>query len=1413
MTMKKYVILTFCILIAWLWTPTAAAEGSEHRTPTDRLQFTALTRDDGLPHDFVDDLYKDSRGFLWIATRGEGLARYDGHEFLGLNMTHSRIHLRSNFISTLTEDSFGRLWVGSEAGINVVDLDRILPAEPEGIARLIPLSCQLIRCSKAGNIWMASKGQLFKITLSDKGTVQRTTTICSLPNPEIIRTLTEYNGYMWFNTPDGIARVKEDSQGPQKPETIGLTDDPQQLMVQCIRQIDGELWIGTVQGVIRYDLKTKRIQRIMNNPLDPNSLSQNFVTDITEWNEQYVAIATLHGINLYDRHSGTIQPFIRESDQSTQSLNCDFVNCLLADRDILWIGTELGGLNKLSRKQLDVDNWTHLQITGSSQPSPVNAIYEDEQGTLWVGNVEGGLNRKRAGSDTFDHFSTAAPAHLPHNSVSCFADEPGSVRLWVGTWGDGLGWVEKNATGPITFHPLRIEGQDDLSHGFVGTLCFDPVNRVLWIGTSRGLYTYNPLTQTVQMPLKGQVNGGIEGCTGSFIDRDGALWLGLTEGLCRIQLNTLHSPRVICQLWSTKLDDPASKLRERVTFITQTADGAIWVSSNGYGIYRGTLDREGDYHFQAFTTSDGLACNSVRALAEDSENGLWVTTTKGLSRIDLADSCFVSYSQRDGLLSDRFYWNAIGRSANGDVYLGSIEGLTVVHSAPHLRSDLSVPLLITRLHAADSESYDGYSAFRYHEREKYLTVEFAALDYSGASGAAYFYRLKGFDDRWTKAEPDQREATYTNLNPGRYVFEVRYAPDGKHLQEATARIVIRVEPYFYKTWWFVLIVVALGAYFVDLSLVRRVRRLRRNQQQLRQMVEDRTRELESQKRQLADQADELVKQNALLTQQNEKITRQKGQLVQMAGRVQALSLDKLAFFTNITHEFRTPLTLIAGPIDRALKLCHEPEVEHQLQLVQRNAHYLLSLVNQLMDFRKLEEGKTRIAPTPCHLPRLLREVLAPFEAYAADRNIELRTLTHLSARAIELDMDAIQKVIINLTGNALKFTPAGGTITVYAAVLPGSGQADGQLYICVSDTGSGLKPEDVDRVFNRFYQSQQGERTSLSGQSGTGIGLYLCRRLIRLHGGQITARNNPSAGCAFRILLPLHYSQQEEPQEDTFIPIIKGTREEEKKPGTSGASILVVEDNDDMRAYIRSILGERYHILEATQGEEALKTLRSQGVDMVVSDLMMPVMDGMQLLRHAKEDFSLSHIPFLMLTARTSLADRTDGFRAGADEYLPKPFDEELLVARVDNLLENRQRLRRKFAINMDVEELPVDDNSPDRKFLDKAMHLIEENYQNADYEIADFIEEMGVSKSLLNRKMQALTGQSAGQLLKAFRMNKAHELLVNHRATHALNISEIAYEVGFNDPKYFTRCFTKHFGMPPSALFDGATHEEEGNN
>ena len=393
----------------------------------------------------------------------------------------------------------------------------------------------------------------------------------------------------------------------------------------------------------------------------------------------------------------------------------------------------------------------------------------------------------------------------------------------------------------------------------------------------------------------------------------------------------------------------------------------------------------------------------------------------------------------------------------------------------------------------------------------------------------------------------------------------------------------------------------------------------------------------------------------------------------------------------------------------------------------------------------------------------------------------------------------MQKVLTNLMGNAVKFTPSGGQITLYATTLRRNGEE--MLYLCVQDNGPGIPEEDLDKIFNRFYQAKNQVSTSVSGQSGTGIGLYLCQQIILLHKGEICARNNPTRGSSFRVLLPWTSVEGTAESKKEEISVEEQQETLQLSSENSRLTILVVEDNADMRGYIRSILEEYYNVVEATQGKEALDILAVQNIDFIISDLMMPVMDGMELSKRVKANFNISHIPFLMLTAKTSNEARIESFRIGVDEYLLKPFDDTLLLVRIANILENRKRFQQKFSFNMDIEELNVEEESNDKKFLNKAMQIVKENYKDSEYEVSDFVEAMGVSKSLMNKKMKNLTGQSAGQFIRNYRLNIARELILKNKVTHNKNISEIAYEVGFNDPKYFTRCFTRHFNQTPSAL------------
>ena len=543
----------------------------------------------------------------------------------------------------------------------------------------------------------------------------------------------------------------------------------------------------------------------------------------------------------------------------------------------------------------------------------------------------------------------------------------------------------------------------------------------------------------------------------------------------------------------------------------------------------------------------------------------------------------------------------------------------------------------------------------------------------------------------------------------------------------------------------------------------------------------------------------------MLTLQNEKITRQKAQLSRMARKVQELTLDKIAFFTNITHEFRTPITLIIGPIERALKLSYNPQVIEQLNFVERNSKYLLSLVNQLMDFRKIESDKLNIVARKGDFVSFIHSLLTPFEVFAGERNISIKHYFHMKSSEIFFDEEAMHKVITNLLSNAIKFTPDGGSISIYIATLPAKDDKEEKLYLCVSDTGTGIQEQDTAQIFNRFYQSKKQAKYPVYGQTGTGIGLYLCKRIVAMHNGDILVRNNHTTGCSFRILLPLPKEENINDQliVENNIPPAATTEKNELPKERLALTILVVEDNADMRGYIRSILRDYYNVLEATNGAEALDVLNNQSVDFIISDLMMPVMDGIELSRRVKETFTISHIPFLMLTAKTSPETRLESYRTGVDEYLLKPFDETLLLTRIENILDNRRRYQRKFKTNMDVEALNIEEESGDKKFINQVMEAIKEHYKNPYFEVSDFSEAVGVSKSLLNKKLQSLIGQSAGQFIRNYRLNTARELLLKNRETKQMNIAEIAYEVGFNDPKYFARCFSKQFNMTPSELMN----------
>lgn len=1420
--MKRHLptlLIIYSVLFFAGWKSVLAQEGFANR-----YNITYVTMNEGLPHNFIDDLYKDSRGFLWISTAGGGVSRYDGYEFVNYNPNTPDCKLKSNFIINVCEDSAQRLWMVSEGGTDIIDLATLKPTVPgdaKGVLKNIlnQPAVHVMKDSK-GCIWLHCANKLNRIVFNEKGDVEMVSTLdpVVLNGPNIALQDIDEDGKIWVGINGEILKVDWDPQGKLAAIPIAecLKFEPRTYISDFLMK-ENEVWISTDRGLFRYNKSGNIVKRYEHEPGNPRSLSQNYLTDLSITNDKQLIIATLRGVDIYNPMTDDFECLASGDLQngSSNMLNSNFINCILSEEDHIWFGTETGGINMLNPRRLSIRNYQYNKENPSSLSyNPVNAIYEDKYGSLWVGTVEGGLNRKEHGSEKFTHF-TRDRGGLSHNSVSALTASPDD-HLWIGTWGGGINLLDLKVPRQV-LKVISSQTNSGFPIDFVGSLTYDPINKGIWIGANQGLYFYEPETGAISAPLADRVAENIHGCIGSIIDKEGKLWIGCMEGVYIIDLHSRSAAGEFeYRHLNYKLDDPDSRLIEKITCFYETKDGTLWLGSNGYGIYKRATNEQGKEVFVSYSTPQGLSNNSVRGILEDGNGHLWIGTNNGLSCYHPEENRFINYTLQDGLIDTQFYWNASYRSTQGLLYFGSVGGLVAIENNRPAISLPAAKVRFTRLRIGNEEILPESeylpediaitTELRLHEKEKSFSLEFSALNFEPGNTATYSYRLLGFDDKWVQVSGNRRFASYTNLPPGDYTLQVKYTPDRESEGENVTELRITIVPYFYKTVWFILLIIIFVLVSVWQFYQWRIRTLKRQKEYLHRTVEERTHELEQQKHLLENQTEELSRQNQMLIRQNEKITRQKTQLIRMSRKVQELTLDKISFFTNITHEFRTPITLIIGPIERALKLSYNPQVIEQLHFVERNSKYLLSLVNQLMDFRKVESGKLEIVKTRGNFLKFIDSLITPFEVFAGERNIVLKRYYRMETPEILYDEEAMRKVVTNLLSNAIKFTPNGGTVSLYISSLSSGEGGKESLYICIGDTGPGIPEEDLNRIFNRFYQSRNQVKYPVYGQAGTGIGLYLCKRIVQMHGGEIKVRNKRLSGCSFRLLLPL---QREEEKDDKLIIIdsddssIHAASPSETPKKKEALTILVVEDNVDMRGYIRSILREQYNVLEAANGEEALHILNSNPVDFIVSDLMMPVMDGIELSRRVKDTFTISHIPFLMLTARTSQEARLESYRMGVDEYLLKPFDETLLLTRIQNILENRKRYQRKFTLDMDVDVLNMEEESGDKKFLNQVMEVIKENYKNSYFEVSDFSEAVGVSKSLLNKKLQSLIGQSAGQFIRNYRLNIARELILKNRETKNMNIAEIAYEVGFNDPKYFTRCFTKHFNATPSSLLN----------
>ena len=904
----------------------------------------------------------------------------------------------------------------------------------------------------------------------------------------------------------------------------------------------------------------------------------------------------------------------------------------------------------------------------------------------------------------------------------------------------------------------------------------DSVNRGIWFGTTHGLLFYDKKQELFSRVDFDSSVSEFESVGSLCVDRKGRLWVGTSEGLFIVDLFSFaRSRRHFTYIYLRyKLNDEKSTQVERVNVVFQDCHGEIWLGGKATGLYRLISDKANRFQFKHYGKEEGFYENTVYGLSEDGTGNLWIATENGLFRLLVDSDTFVSYGKSDGILDKDYDSHTLHFSSRYKrLYCGKDHGLceVILKKIPESVKERTVVISSCRVNG-ENWTYETSKRLSDLGEGNKLELALTTLEYGYNEAVRIRYREKQNGEEWVELPADNPVIALPSLPGGQFQLEIQATDQEGRWQDDILDINIQVRPYYYKSWWFWSLLLLVAGCLSVAFYRYKVRQLKHRQVLLKQLVAQRTHELEIQNRSLEV----------------------------MAHHVEEVAEEKIRFFTHITHEFRTPVTLIHGPIQQALALTSDKEVKEQLHIAERNVEDLLSLVNELMDFRKLDMEKVQLNIRPFNLISMVEDLLAPFVSFVKERHIVLRTYYRLQGLSVNADPKYLHRVLTNLLANAVKFTPDGGHIRLYAArIVDNEGKV--QLYLSVSDTGCGIPEKDLPLIFDSFFQAQNKVTYPVFGQSGTGIGLNVCKRIVALHGGVISAKNNHAGGTSFRVMLPM----KEMPKEE--LVVAGGTSEKEnlsvmEEVPLQKETMLVVDDNHDMRRYIRSLLQKEYKLLEAENGVKAMEILEKHHVDLIISDLLMPEMDGLEFSKRVKENLATSHIPFLILTAVHSEENEKKCYSIGVDEYLCKPFDADIFKYRIRNILTLRRGYQERFskpAVLSDMSEMGLIEESRDKVFMDRAMELMKQHYAEAEYGLDAFVRDMGYSKTLVNQKMQSLAGMPIGQFMKNFRLDMGRKLL--EQAKGDANVSEVAYAVGFNDPKYFTKCFKQRFGCLPSSL------------
>ncbi|WEK34311.1 MAG: two-component regulator propeller domain-containing protein [Candidatus Pseudobacter hemicellulosilyticus] len=1345
--------------------------------PAQQEQYTFSRVDvaSGLSHNQVNTILRDRNGFLWFGTMS-GLNRYDGYSVKTYRSTADSNTLTDNYISNIWECPGNKLWINSRSDGCLFDLgterfdrngNRYLQSlgMPAG-------TVSAIRKDSKGQYWfiIESKG-LYRVSPGQKAGILVYPFPAAAASDSAITQLAEDSfGYIWLVHRSGLLTIMEPSSlqivhRNTKLQQANKGNYPYQLFIDK----DNGLWAWTGDPKGVFYLDPAGSLRILNENSQPHRLNNNLVNGIAQDKSGLIWIATDHGgINLVNKEGFTIRYLVNDPENN-KSLAQNSINALYRDPNgIIWIGTYKQGVSYINENISKFAHYKHRASDRRSLPyDDVNRFVEDARGNLWIGTNGGGLLYFDRQQNSFRQYlhNPNDPSSLSNNVVVslCLDHEQ---KLWIGTYLGGLNCFDGNR-----FIHYRHNEADpgSLAEDRVWEILEDAQHQ-LWVGTlGRGLDRFDRSTgQFIHYRDTGTTPAATQA---GFImalqeDRQGNLWIGTAGGMDLLNKKTGQLTRY------SHSADSGSLSNNNVLSILEDAFGRIWVGTReGLNLFEPASSS-----FRHFTREQGLPDNTILTILEDQQHNLWITTPSGLSnlllkkdsegRTNIAD--IRNYDETSNLQGREFNENAALRTRKGELVVGGPNGFNIITAGYTHPVQENPPIVFTsfqvfnkNINAGDrvndrvilSRAITETDAITLRFKDNVFSIEYAALDFVHSNGDRYAYKLEGFNKDWLYTDGSQRRATYTNLDPGTYHFKVKALnPEGNWSPEK--ELTITILPPFWRTPIAIIIYILVVAGILVLA---------------RRITVERTRmryEMEQQRRE--------------------------------ADRMHAIDSMKTKFFTNVSHEFRTPLSLILSPLDRILKSTHDAQQRTQLQLIQRNAKRLLHLINQLLDFRKMEVQQFVLHPTQSDIIRFVRDISYSFSDIAEQKNISFSVESARESLDMCFDRDKLEKILFNLLSNAFKYTPNNGRVSVYLRCPD-----EQHIEIRVKDTGIGIPADKHDRIFERFFQHDVPEGMI---SQGTGIGLAITKEFVRLHEGSVQVESEPDKGTSFIVVLPVRKNgelQALPPTAPTPAPSMSleplpaaGT---EIAPGSSqkqkSRTILVVEDNEDFRFYLKDNLNRKYQVLEAADGKTGWQKAKEFLPDLVVSDIMMPQLSGIELLRRIKGDPRTAQIPVILLTAMDSEETQLEGYKTGVNDYIAKPFTFEILETRIRNLLAQQQQLKKNIERQREVNPETIAIESADDRFLKMAREAVEKNIGNPDYSVEDLSRDLFMSRVAAYKKILALTRLTPVEFIRHLRLKRAAQLL----AQSQLTVAQVAYEVGFNNPKNFARYFKEAFQVLPS--------------